>query len=113
MLVVDGKIKFSSGEFQEFARLTWAPWVPRTPDEFNAMVNLAIARCEAEDEDGMAILRVIELETIRFGEDGKAHFPVDQRRMEYAKVHGTWATDEELADFETNGAPRTSLTLVR
>lgn len=44
MLVVDTKITMTADEAREFADATFAPWTPRTIDEFQAMCDLASAR---------------------------------------------------------------------
>jgi hypothetical protein len=114
MLITDGKIRMSDAEWREFAEATFAPWVPRTPREFNAMVDLGIARHLAENTDGQGFMHQISLEAMKFGENGEANFPLDMRRMAYVKVHGTWPTDDELRSFEAQGGnSRPTLTLVK
>jgi hypothetical protein len=112
MLVQDGKISMSQTEFAQFQQITFAPWVPRTPEEFNAMCTLGIARHNADNTGGFPIIAVIACESIMFDPDGTAHFPSDQRRLAYMKVHGDWPTDEQLAEFEGLQSPKPGLQLV-
>lgn len=105
MMLIDGKIRMSEKEWEDFRAATWAPWQPRTPAEFNAMCDLGAARHEAEDSDGLAFMRAIECEQMRFGPNNEVNFPMDERKVAYCKVHGTWPTDEQLkAHLEAEGA---------
>lgn len=114
MLVVDGKLTMSDAEWREFAELTFAPWKPRTPREFNAMVELGMARHVAENTDGEGYMFDIALDAMKFGENGEINFPMDRRRMSYVQVHGSWPTDQQLREFEgQDSSPRPGLTLVR
>lgn len=100
MLIADGKLTMNDSEWREFAEATFAPWMPRTPREFNAMVDLGIARHLAENTDGQGFMYEIALDAMKFGEDGQANFPMDKRRMSYVQVHGSWPSEEELRSFE-------------
>lgn len=103
MLVVDGKITMTGSEWAEFEKATFAPWTPRTVREFQAMCDLGAARHLHENTGGQGFMLAIACDAMKFGEDGKANFPSDQRRMAYIKVHGVSPTDEELAEFEGRG----------
>jgi hypothetical protein len=100
LTTTDFKITMSSQEFADFQSATFAPWVPRTVAEFNAMCDLGSARHLAENTGGQGFMHAIAAEGMRYGENGQANFPIDRRRMAYAKVHGTWPTDGQLKDFE-------------
>lgn len=114
MLIADGKITMSGAEWQEFAASTFAPWMPRTPREFDAMVELGMARHLAENTDGQGFLHAIALDAMKFGPNGEANFPLDKRRMAYVKVHGSWPTDDELQAFEASGGTtRAALSVVK
>lgn len=114
MLVIDTKITLSASEWVEFESLTSAPWKPRTTDEFNAMCELSRARHMAENTGGVGIIFALANEAMKFGANGEINFPADKRREEYAKVYGTWPTNEELATFENSSSPAgTPLRLVK
>lgn len=115
MLVSDGRITMSDAEWDEFAAATFAPWVPRTPAEFNAMCDLGSARHLVENTDGKGFMHALAVEEMQFGPNGEVNFPVDKRKLAYMKVHGVWPTDAQLQAFESAGAPtaRPGLTLVR
>jgi hypothetical protein len=114
MLVSEGKITMSAAEWDEFAGATFAPWMPRTPREFGAMVDLGMARHLAENTDGQGYLHAIALEAMKFGPEGDVNFPIDKRRMAFMKVHGTWPTDDQLRAFEAEGAlARPGLTRIK
>lgn len=111
MVVSDGRLSMSEQEWQQFAAATFATWKPRTVEEFNAMVDLAIARRRADDDAIEAALDVVALDAYKFGPDGEVNFPVNQRWLAYVKVHGVAPTPEQLE--ELGAAPRrTGLTLV-
>ncbi len=105
MLITNNQITMSESEWKLFQELTWAPWRPRTPEEFNAMCELARARHMADNTGGVGIIHAIGVEAIKFGLDGKMNFPEDKRRTSYLKVFGTWPTQEELDEFETRECP--------
>jgi hypothetical protein len=100
MLVSDGRITMAEGEWQEFAALSCAPWRPRTIAEFNAMCDLGAARHLADNTRGEGFMFALELEGIKFGEDGEANFPLDKRKLEYMRVHGIWPTQEQFEVFQ-------------
>jgi len=112
MLVCDNKITMSAAEWEEFQSATFAPWVPRTVGEFNAMCQLG---AERHLVDGGGFMDALAVEAMQFGPNGEVNFPIDKRRMAYAKVHGTWPNDEQLQAFEKEGgaAARPALSLVR
>lgn len=111
MVVSDGRISMSEQEWRQFAAATFATWKPRTVEEFNAMVDLAIARRRADDDAVEAALDVVALDAYKFGPDGEVNFPVNQRWLAYVKVHGVAPTPEQLNGF--GDAPlRPGLTLV-
>lgn len=100
MIVSEGTLSMSQDEWQQFQRITRAPWQPRTPREFDAMCELGAAHHEVENTDGVGWMHVMACEDIKFGSDGQLNFPADQRRLAYVKVHGEWPTDEQLQEFE-------------
>lgn len=111
MIVSDNKISMSPAEFQEFADATFAPWMPRTVAEFNAMCDLGMARHLAENTGGTGFMHAIGIDAMKFGENGEVNFPMDKRRLAYLRAHGTWPMDPELKAFEeggeaARGAPR-------
>lgn len=115
MLVSENKITMGADEWNEFAAATFAPWIPRTVAEFNAMCQLGSARHLADDTDGQGFMHALAVEAMMFGPNGEVNFPIDKRRMEYVKVHGNWPTDEQLHAFESaDGAlRRPALSLVK
>ena len=114
MLVSDSKITMSGAEWEEFASATFAPWLPRTVAEFNAMCQLGSARHLAENTDGQGFMHALAVEAMMFGPDGEVNFPIDKRRMEYVKVHGAWPSDEQLHAFEAaGGRQRPPLTRIK
>lgn len=114
MLVADGKITMSDAEWLKFQELTWAPWTPRTHDEFNAMCELARARHMADNTAGTGFIFALAVDSMKFGPNGEVNFPEDKRRLAYVEVHGTWPSDAELEAFEAGTSTlRTGLTLVR
>lgn len=100
MLISDGRITMTEGEWQEFAEATFAPWRPRTIDEFNAMCDLGRARHLADNTEGSGFMHAIAAEDMKFTEDGQPNFPLDKRKMAYVKVHGTWPTQKEFEAFD-------------
>lgn len=99
-MLVDGKkITMTPDEWAQFQEMTFAPWRPRTIGEFNAMCRLAYERFLAESKDGLGVLDALAAEAMMFGENGEQNFPQDKRKLDYAKVHGTWPTAEQLAAF--------------
>jgi len=115
MLVADGKIAMSDAEWQQFSTATFAPWVPRSPAEFDAMCALGSARHLAENTGGHGFMHALAAEGMAFGANGEVNFPIDKRRMAYVKAHGCWPSEEQLCDFEAAlGAPqRAGLRLVK
>jgi hypothetical protein len=95
----------SDAEWQEFAAATFAPWVPRTPAEFDAMCALGSARHLAENTAGRGFMHALAAEAMAFGADGEVNFPLDKRRIAYMKQHGTWPSDEDLKASEAPGTP--------
>lgn len=112
MLVVDGYIRMTDEEWQTFQRMNWAPWRPRTPAEFNAMCDLAIARHHVENTDGLGGVYALSTGMMKFGPEGEINFPVDKRRLAYLKATGTWPDDEQLAAFEASTDTKPGLSLV-
>lgn len=115
MLVFERKLTMTAEEWNEFAAATFAPWLPRTVAEFNAMCQLGSARHLADDTDGHGFMHALAVEAMAFGPNGEVNFPIDKRRMEYVKVHGTWPSDEQLHEFEAAGgaARRPALTRIK
>lgn len=107
MLISDGQLTLSNSEWALFQEVTFAPWRPRTRDEFNAMCKLGAIRHMIENTGGVGWMRALACEDIMFGENGEINFPQDKRRMAYLKVHGTWPSDAELADFESQSTAST------
>lgn len=103
MILDGGRIEMTASEFEAFAAATFAPWKPRTVAEFNAMCNLGAARHLAENTGGAGFMHALEAEGMLFGEDGTANFPMDQRKMDFVKKHGTWPTAEEFKTFLAAG----------
>ena len=104
MLVADGRITMSEAEWREFAAATFAPWMPRTPAEFDAMCALGSARHLAENTGGRGFMHALAAEAMAFGGNGEVNFPIDRRRREYVMVHGSWPSDEQLRGFEAAAA---------
>lgn len=115
MLISDGKITMGADEAQEFKEAAFAPWIPRSIGEFNAMCDLGSARHLFENTEGVGFMHALAVEAMKFGENGEVNFPIDRRRMAFLKVHGTWPSKEQLSDFERDGGPpaRLALSLVR
>lgn len=106
MLISGEKITMSVEEGRQFMEITLSKSVPRTIREFNALAELGAARHMIENTGGAGWMHAFSCEEIKFGEDGTANFPADQRRLAYVKVHGTWPSDDELADFESTTLER-------
>jgi len=100
MLISDGRITLSAAEFSEFKALTFAPWVPRSIAEFNAMCDLGAARHFEENTDGVGWMRAWSCSEAKFDKDGNARFPVNPSEMAYIKQYGTVPTADELKAFE-------------
>lgn len=100
MMIVDGRIRMTDEEWQRFQRMNWAPWCPRTPAEFNAMCDLAIARHQVENTDGLGEVYAQATEKMKFGPNGEINFPEDKRKLAYVKEHGVWPTDAQMKEFE-------------
>jgi hypothetical protein len=103
MLVSDSKITMSAQEFEQFQAATFASWVPRTIDEFDAMCMLGSARHQVENLGGEGFIDAMAAEAMMFGENGEVNFPLDRGRAEYMRVHGSWPTDAEYAAFTAAG----------
>ena len=101
MLLVDGRIRMTDKEWLQFKQLNWAPWRPRTPEEFDAMCDLAIARHRADNTDGLGEVYAIATKAMKFGPKGEINFPEDHRRLAFVKVHGYWPNDAQLNEFES------------
>ena len=115
MLVHEGKITMSAAEAQDFQEATFAPWTPRTIAEFNAMCDLGSARHLCDNTGGVGFMHALVAEEMKFGPEGQQNYPLDKRRIAYAKVHGTWPSDQELQAFEETGltpAGRVGLSVV-
>lgn len=100
MQVCDGRITLSAAEWEEFARATFAPWMPRTIAEFNAMCALGSARHLAEDTGGEGFMHALAAEGMQFGPQGELNFPLDPRKLAYLKAHGEWPGETEVIGFE-------------
>ena len=107
MLVVDGTLRMNDKEWLEFQRLNWAPWRPRTPEEFNAMCDLAAARHRAENTDGLGEAYALSSGAMKFGPNGEMNFPADQRKLTFVRAHGFWPSAEQLEKFESGQMPAT------
>lgn len=112
MMVVDGLIRMSDAEWLKFQELCFAPWRPRSQAEFDAMCDLAKARHIVDNTNALGHVIALSIDGIKFGPNGEINFPEDQRRLAYAKVHGTWATDAELAEFDGQPKARPTLSVV-
>ena len=105
MLVTNGKfITMTDSEWVRFQALTFAPWVPQTIDEFNAMCDLGRAR-HHRTGGGPGNHEGISCDCIKFDEDGTPHFPENHRKLAFIKVHGYSPSDQELAMFESGEMP--------
>jgi hypothetical protein len=115
MELSEGRITMTDAEWAQFAEATFATWRPRTPEEFNAMIDLASARHMVENTGGAGGLRAIAAEGWKFGADGEVHFPPNRRKIAYLKEYGYWPTTEQLRQFEFNvdSLGRPALKLVR
>lgn len=118
-MVINGEIKMSPSEWEEFEQRTFAPWKPRTPEEFNAMCDLASIRHGIDNTAGMGELLAKSVQSIKFGAGGEINFPEKRSELEYIRIHGEAPSPEQLAEFEgrgravTAGAPhRPSIQLV-
>lgn len=105
MLVVDKKITMTADEAREFADATFAPWSPRTIDEFQAMCDLASARHRHENTNGVGYMFAIAVEGMKFGEDGSANFPMNREKLEHLRKHGTWPNGVPGAEGGQDGQP--------
>lgn len=87
------------------------PLMTRTVGEFNAMCQLGAARHLVA---GGGFMDALAVEAMQVGPNGEVNFPTDKRRMAYAKVHGTWPSDEQLQALESDLVPsaRPALSLV-
>ena len=79
MIVVDGQIRMSQSEWTDFQDVNWAPWKPRTAEEFNAMCDLAVARHRAENTGGFGEIFAQATLAMKFSPDGMANFPLVQQ----------------------------------
>lgn len=112
MMVFNETLSMSDDEWAEFQRMAYAPWKPRTPEEFDAMCELGAARHKAENTDGAGWRHALGCMAMKFGPDGEVNFPVNARQMAYVKVHGTWPSPEQLRDFEGSPARASGLRVV-
>lgn len=103
----EGDIAMSESEWQEFARLTFAPWRPRTISEFNAMCDLAAAKYMADD-DPMGGVHAASVEVMKFGANGEINYPITRDQEAFMTKHGTFPTPEQLVEFrdERDSQPR-------
>lgn len=99
MLISEGRITMTEGEWQEFVEATFAPWRPRTIAEFNAMCDLGGARHLVDNTDGAGFMHAIAVEDMKFTDDGQPNFPLDKRKVAYMKAKGTWPTQQQLEAF--------------
>ena len=106
MLVSDNKITLREEEWLAFREMAFAPWRPRTVREFNAMAELGAARHMAENTGGVGWMHALSCEEAMCGPNGEINFPVDKRRLEFVRKHGTWPSDAELQAFEGSPAPQ-------
>lgn len=117
--LADGHISMSASEWQQFQRMTNAPYRPRTIREFNAMCDMAVARHDAEFRigvDDLGLCRAVAVQVMKFGPNGEVNFPITPAQDAYMKKHGTFPTGEELAQFlatSAGGIERPHLELVR
>lgn len=115
MIINDKQITMTASEWTMFKELTFAPWTPRTIDEFNAMCDLGRARHFHEKTDG-SFIAGLACDCAKFDEDGTAHFPPDNRKLAYIKAFGKSPTPEQLVAFENGelqAGARPSLTVVK
>ena len=101
MMVFNGALAMSPNEWTDFQRITYAPWPPRTPEEFDAMCDLGAARHKAENTNGKGRVHAGICRLIKFSPGGEMNFPVDVHRLAYAKVCGTLPDAEQLYEFES------------
>lgn len=100
MLVIDGVIRMNDKEANHFMEVVGGPYTPRTPAEFNAMCDLAIARHLHENTKGLGAVFAASIGAMKFGPNGEINFFTDSRRADFAKVHGYWPNDDQLRQFE-------------
>lgn len=111
-MITDGRIRMTDAEYTEFQALVpCAQWIPRTPEEFNAMCDLAVAGHRADTSSAMGEIFAQGILAAKFDAKGNANFPIDQRKIAYGKVHGTWPTQEQLEAFEQGPRAHAGLTL--
>jgi hypothetical protein len=113
MLVNDKRITMSESEWRDFQGRCNPPWKPRTPEEFNAMCDLASARLRADEDSFENSLFADAIQSIKFGANGEVNFPEDQRKLDFVKVHGTWPSEEELTAWLGASKERVPLAVVR
>ena len=101
----DGRLTMNEDEWKEFAEATFAPWMPRTPREFDAMIDLGIARHLVENTGGTGGIHAIAADGMRFGANGEINFPPDRLKQAYIRRYGTWPTASQLAEFEAGKTP--------
>ena len=101
----DGWLTMNEQEWQEFAEATFAPWRPRTPREFDAMVDLGMARHLVENTGGTGGIRAIAVDGIRFGPQGEINFPADKLKLAFFRRYQKWPTPSQLAEFEAGKEP--------
>lgn len=105
-MIIDGnRITMTGSELAEFTSATFAPWPPRTIAEFQAMCDLGAARHLADNIDGVGFMHALAVEEMKFGPDGAVNFPMDKRKMEYMRLHGTWPSEQQFKDFEGAAEP--------
>lgn len=114
----DGRLSMSEDEWKEFAEATFAPWMPRTPREFDAMIDLAMERHLVENTRGCGVVHAMAANGMRFGRDGEINFPIDRLKLAYAARYAHWPSDSQLAEFVAGKHPTPApakplLTLVR
>ncbi len=114
----DGRLTLSEDEWKEFAEATFAPWIPRTPKEFDAMIDLGMERHLIDNTEGRGWLRAMAADGMRFGPQGEINFPADRLKLAYAARYGAWPTESQLAEFvagktPTPAPPKPFLSIVR
>lgn len=101
---MNGDIAMSDAEWTKFQAHTAAQWRPRTISEFNAMCDLAAARYQVEEDDGMG---ASAMDGMKFTPEGEARFPMTEERRAYFAKYGRYPTTEQLREFSAGtDAPR-------
>jgi hypothetical protein len=109
MIVADGRITMGAGEWEEFRSATFAPWMPRTPMEFDAMCALGSARHLAENTAGQGFIYALIAEGMAFGPDGEVNFPMNEVKRAHMAIGGKWPADSEFMPCSEASAARAKL----